>query len=496
MFYCLVWDNGTMSAYRNSVFNDSKLLQGVHIYGNTGGISTNWWYGTERRQSAQMTGSIDEVMIFNEALSQCEIDQLYNNYSTSRSDTILSICGNQTQQLNADINAISFLWSTGANTQSISVSDSGTYYAIQYYSGGCYDTAFFHVNMKPIPVPQPPTFLNTCANQQVILNADSSANGYSWSTGENKRSIAVSDSGTYFVVQFYKSGCSDTAYYHVGSIPINLPNPNPQILNMCTNQMIVLYADSSANAYNWSTGSKSPSIVVTDSGKFSVIQYYKTGCSDTAYYQVNLIASPKLQAYTYIDNPCNYDSVLLFASNGYASYQWYRLPDNKLVSSSQTFSTQISGNYYVVGDNNNCFNNSDTILVNFSNFGNFAILGDSSFCAGDTIALSASFANAIYKWSTGDTTQTIKVFKSGIYKVLIRLSTICIDSVVINIKENKIPDLTIDSKYFNGDNCNSDSTILTASPGFATYNWYLKPNGNLVRKPTNLCFQNKWNFLS
>lgn len=76
MHYTLVYKDGYMSVYINGVLFEKKY-QIFIPFPNYCGIATHWWYyNGEHRQVAAFTGRIDEVMIFNKALTDEDIKDL------------------------------------------------------------------------------------------------------------------------------------------------------------------------------------------------------------------------------------------------------------------------------------------------------------------------------------------------------------------------------------------------------------------------------------
>jgi hypothetical protein len=77
--YCLVYKNGTIYAYRNAVLVGS-LQQSIKIYdvSNYGGIARSWYSYDGLQTCTRFNGMIDEVKIYRKALSQQEINDLYN----------------------------------------------------------------------------------------------------------------------------------------------------------------------------------------------------------------------------------------------------------------------------------------------------------------------------------------------------------------------------------------------------------------------------------
>jgi hypothetical protein len=73
-FYCLVYRNGTMTAYLNGNVIGTKG-QNVNVSDTKGGIGRHWWFeGSET--ATRLNGSVDEVRIYNRALEDAEVQTL------------------------------------------------------------------------------------------------------------------------------------------------------------------------------------------------------------------------------------------------------------------------------------------------------------------------------------------------------------------------------------------------------------------------------------
>ncbi|HEY4797715.1 MAG TPA: T9SS type A sorting domain-containing protein, partial [Bacteroidia bacterium] len=107
----------------------------------------------------------------------------------------------------------SYLWSTGASTQSIHVTTSGSYTVRVTNANGCSSTSSAtSVTVHPLPAATiseggPTTF---CEGGSVDLTSSAGAS-YLWSTGASTQSIHVTTSGSYTVRVTNANGCSSTS---------------------------------------------------------------------------------------------------------------------------------------------------------------------------------------------------------------------------------------------------------------------------------------------
>ena len=110
---------------------------------------------------------------------------------------------------------------------------------------------------------------------------------------------------------------------------------------------------------------------------------------------------------------CPGETVMLTATEGYASYSWSNDADSVAIEVNE------SGSYTVlVGDTAGCVGMSNVIVVTeiLGNMPTIDASGSPDLCAGTTLLLTASPADN-YAWSTGDETQSIEVTEPGSYSV-------------------------------------------------------------------------------
>lgn len=129
----------------------------------------------------------------------------------------------------------SYIWSTGATTQTISLSVPGTYWVI-VDNGVCDVTdtiVLYNTLTQPVELGED---ISLCDFFSVELDAGS-ADSYLWSTGENSQSIAPASAGTYWVTATY-GNCtsSDTIVLTgvLGESMVYIPNtvtPDGDVLN-------------------------------------------------------------------------------------------------------------------------------------------------------------------------------------------------------------------------------------------------------------------------
>lgn len=383
---------------------------------------------------------------------------------TITADGPTTFCNGDSVVLSATAGA-TYLWSTGATTQSITVFTSGVYTVNVITADGCAgdsDPVQVTVNSNPTPTISPVGPTTFCQGGSVTLTTGSYAS-YLWSTGETTQSISVSTAGTYTVTVTNGNGCEGTS----GSITITVnPLPTPSIdadgpLTFCQGDNVVL-TSSGASAWQWSNGANTQQITVTTAGTYSVTVTDANGCvgtSDPVTVGIDNNPTPTVTP----DGPttfCDGDSVVL-TSSAADSYLW------STGATTQSITVFGSGSYSVtVTDANGCSGTSApvTVTVNSNPTPTITASGDLEFCDGDSVVLTSSLANS-YLWSTGETTRAITVFATGEYYVTATLGTGCSgisDTVDVTVFSNPTPTITASGPT---EFCAGSSVQLSATPG-------------------------------
>jgi len=364
----------------------------------------------------------------------------------------------------------SYLWNTGATTQSVSVSSTGNRSVTVTDANGCSATSSVTavtVNALPtatISAGGPITF---CAGGSVNLTA-SAGGSYLWNTGATTQSVSVSSTGSRSVTVTDANGCSATSL--VTAVTVNaLPNATISTggpITFCAGGSVNLTA-SAGSSYLWSTNETSQTISVTATGNKSVTVTDANGCSATSSVtSVTVNALPTATIST--GGPitfCAGGSVNLTASGG-SSYLW------NTNETSQTINVTATGNKSVtVTDANGCSATSSVTAVTVNALPTVTISagGPTTFCTGVSVNLTAS-AGSSYLWSTNETSQTINVTATGNKSVTVTDANGCsATSAVTAITVNALPTATITANGLTSF-CAGGTVNLTAGGGLS-YLW-------------------------
>jgi hypothetical protein len=318
-----------------------------------------------------------------------------------------SICKNKSTVLTAS-GGISYAWSTGENTQSITVQpEVTTFFTVTVTDeNNCTATASVEVTVFPLPIPSISGPDAVCLGNNAVLTA-SGGLSYLWSDGSVTNQISVSPSATtvYAVTVTDVNGCTATAskLLLVHPLPVASISGENEI---CIGSDVTLTA-TGGNSYLWSTGQTSNQIVVSPpvSTTYSVTVTDSNGCTATTAKSVVVNALPQVNITGQL-SLCKGAASVLTASGG-TEYVW----STGAITASITITPGISTGYGVtVTDSKGCVQ-SASVFVTVHQLPAVTVQGPPSICEGDQVVLTAS-GGITYQWNNGQTTAQITVAPS------------------------------------------------------------------------------------
>ena len=161
-----------------------------------------------------------------------------------------------------------YLWSTGATTQSITVNPTSTStYTVTAYVGNSQDTDSVIVTVNPNPnvVIANGSEVSILEGEYVTLSV-SGANTYLWNNGATQPNIAVSpNTTTTYSVTGYINNCSDTKQVTVNVFESVSANAGEDVTVCLDDNTVTLTAAASSGGdqFLWSTGETTSSIIVS-----------------------------------------------------------------------------------------------------------------------------------------------------------------------------------------------------------------------------------------
>lgn len=217
----------------------------------------------------------------------------------------------------------SFQWSNNAGSatsQTVSVSNTGSYYVMVTTANGCTGADTVSVAMNAVSVNLGPNVLQ-CNNTPVALSAGNIAGAsFLWSpSGANTAYITVNTSGNYAVL-VTKGSCMATDN-------VQVTFATPPTVNLGPDKTIcgptVLDAGNPGGTYVWSTGATTQTITVSTANSYSVQVTSPNGCSssDIVNVGVGTAASANLASALIFGGNYNFYA-LNVAGTGPFTYTW------------------------------------------------------------------------------------------------------------------------------------------------------------------------------
>lgn len=211
--------------------------------------------------------------------------------------------------------ALTYAWSTGETTESISVdwNDEGTYSVTVTADGvdDCEATGSVDLS-NPVDCSNLSSSITMSSDSSNLTILYGNASGgtppysYLWSTGETEISIEISEEGTYAVSITDANGCVTGAIYTYEMTVVDCSTFGASFTQIDTAGTVLLLADvfggTAPYTYEWSTGAVTTWGVLeaNTSGTYSVIITDANGCFISGSYTVNI-------------NPCaNYGVSIFF----------------------------------------------------------------------------------------------------------------------------------------------------------------------------------------
>ncbi|MCS6990593.1 MAG: T9SS type A sorting domain-containing protein [Chitinophagales bacterium] len=410
------------------------------------------------------------------------------------------LCTGQSTVLSTTQPFHSYLWSTGATTATITVSQAGTYTVTVTDAAGCtgVSSPFTVVSVTSLsPIITAGSATKFCSGGHVVLSVTEPYTSYLWSNGATTQSITVTTSGTYSCTVTNASGCTGTSNSITVTVVSSLDKPvissSSGNNTWCETAGVYLTTNAVGYSYQWSKGSTNIAgatnihYTPTSSGTYKVQITDNAGCtkkSDGFAITINKNPTPSITV-TGGTTICQGQTTTLSANKDYSSYLWSTGATTKSINvgSLGTFSYTLT-----VTDANGCTGTTSpvTVTTHPKPIATITASGPTSFCDGGSVTLSANSASS-YKWSNGKTTQSIEVTSSGTYSVTITDANGCKDtSEVVTVTEWILPDPTI-TLTGPATFCSSTPSTLSTITGPYSYQW-LK-GSNIVAGATNRTYQ-------
>lgn len=255
---------------------------------------------------------------------------------------------NTTLRVNAD--NVRYNWNSGQNSQVIDVRRTGSFQLTITDQNGCTSPQSNVVNVVVNPNPATPIITSNgpttfCADRNVSLSAPDNA-AYQWSTGATSRSITTNQAGGYSLRVRNSFNCISPESPRIDVRVNPLPN-SPTITALgrttfCEGDQVTLSATNAGRVF-WSSGDSTQTLSAKTSGSYSARTRDNNGCVSPQSNGVTVTARP-VPSTPAINQVGTFTLQATSASNGGASYRWYRGTDSLFVQTAIIKAGQ-SGSY-------------------------------------------------------------------------------------------------------------------------------------------------------
>ena len=433
-----------------SAYQWSNATSGSSISVNTAGT-----YTVTVTAANGCTGTDTQTLILSNTLQPQIVAQPY-------------LCNGQFT-LDAGAGFATYTWSNTAATQTTTVNTSATYGVTVTEAGGCTGTANFTVNIPPAPVASVSGANTVCPGTAVNLVATPGFSAYAWSSGPLTANATVTTPDTYVVTVTDAAGCTTTATATVANFvaPVaGISGPSA----ICTNSTALYSAPPGLSAYLWSTGALIADITVNVADTYTVTVTDGNGCTATASQSLLVLNAlqPQIASQPYV---CN-GQITLEGSAGFTAYAWSNGDTTATASALQT------GTYVLtVTGSGGCTGTAD-VAVTVPALPQVALSGGGTVCPGATTILSAGAGFVSYQWNNTDLASSISVSIPATYTVTVTDGDGCTATASAVVANYQQPAVSISGS---AEICAGSSTTLSASGGFAGYQW---SNGPLTSSIT------------
>jgi hypothetical protein len=379
-----------------------------------------------------------------------------------------------------------YAWSNGATTSSINVSTAGSYSVTVMSSFGCSLTSTtVPVTVNPLPaagihstqiyddggsgtMTRNGDTIEACGNPTIRLVAQAldPSFTYNWSNGATTAVVDVTTSATYTLTVTTPSGCATTSsvVVHYGAIPPKPTIAAPQT-ELCPAGGSVTLTAPNADAWSWSNGATTQSILVTEPGSYRVS--VRVGAC-TSQLSDPVIVTTGMSTITTNDSLalCDASSSATLTANDGTSWLWSNGATTRSIVVTE------AGSYRVTTTNAGCTMPESSPVIITARSLSIDASGPTSFCEGSSVTLIAT-SGASWLWTNGATTQSITVSTSGSYGVTASFGDGCsIVAAPVNVEARHVTvGVTADAATVCTGGPIHLQALAAGSAGY-TYQWY------------------------
>jgi gliding motility-associated-like protein len=308
-----------------------------------------------------------------------------------------TICSGETVFLDATFPNSTYLWQDNSTNATLAASQTGNYTVVVTNSCG---SATDNINISAISnltIDLGPD-ATICSGESLILDATTVGGTYLWQDNSNGSTLTVTQSGTYSVEVSTSCGIlTDEIVVIVLSAPeVNLGNDT----SFCEGGTLLLDATNPNTTYVWQDNSTLPTLLVDQSGIYSVTATNSIGCTASDEITVIVDQIPVVSAGPDV-TICQGQSVTLLGS-GASTYSWSNNVTNGVAFTPSAGATT----YTVTGTTLGGCTDTDDVIVTVGNVPNISFHADvTSGCVPLTVQLTNTTPSATScVWTLSDGT--------------------------------------------------------------------------------------------
>ncbi len=476
----LYWDNWSDNTGDEATFTTGTGVATITIaYSIPDPSAVTWW--TASTGGTQLTSGATLETVGTSVLASPATPGTYTFYaqtesagcsSVTRSPLVVTVTANPMPVITAptlefcaggDLDltapaATSYVWSTTATSNMITVDAAGSYTVTVTDANGCVGTSPAVVVVEnALPTVDAGIDQTVCENTMVTLEGDGAVS-YTWNNSVvDGAAFAATATTTYTVTGTDANGCENTDMVIVN---VNqLPEPTITAsgsLAICAGDDVDL-TSSAATGNVWSTTGTTETITVDAAGSYTVTVTDANGCVGTsAPTVVTVNALPTVNGGADIA-VCKNGQAILFAT-GAQSYAW-----TGNITNGVSFVATATTTYTVTGTDANGCVNTDAVTVTVNPLPTVEAGANQVLCGSGLVTLTATGAS-VYSWNNGvvNGSPFTAAVGTNVYLVTGIDDLGCSNTDVVTVTVNPVPVATATA---------ANQLTIVASPAGMSYQW-------------------------
>lgn len=376
------------------------------------------------------------------AITLPPVDVQFSERPFTGNDTAFSLCLGKRELLRVRPGLVSYNWyiSTGqvrtrlnGNRDTITIDSADIYTCIGFNASGCTDTTLFRVSRifdTTAKINTTSQLLAICAGDSLVLEAQPPLSSYRWlrngvPLADTLQKLIVRDSGTYTVR--VRLGGNDNGCLSVANAKVTFATPVPldidtTLLSKCEGDSVVIDIPTSFSRIEWSDNERGRRRVFRASQTVTVKASIDGACAVERRLAITIAPAQAIEARS-VDGRlsiCIGEQLDLEIIQSAPAYFWYT--NGSTVGTTKRITIRQPGTYIAqVVYANGCIKQDTIVIEDGLAKPELIAVDGQAICEGDSTRITTVGKFQTYRWSTGETTDTITVTKPGEYAVFVTL---------------------------------------------------------------------------